>query len=299
MLRFILGFCLLLPALPAAAQEVTFSLDGHERRFELTVPDGLDGPAPLVLVIHGIFSSDTSMRRVSQQRFDAFAARYHFIVAYPDALLAFWNVGEGPGSADILPRRDDVAYLERVIDEVRARAPVDRRRIFATGFSQGGMMSFALACKHPGLIRAVASLSMPLPELLADDCAAHPPRGVLLLHGTTDRVVPFEGGTVISGPKGTRMRLMSHEASVRFFARRLGCGAPDGPVRIYDAKDDGTRVLRTTWTHCAPGRAVEDYRVEGAGHAWPHGSGVLPLVENGTREVDGAAVAWGFFSRFR
>lgn len=296
MIRLALAL-LLFCALPARAEEIVLHQDGFERHFELIVPDGLEGPAPLVLMIHGVLETDGGMQRVSRGRLDALAARYGFVVAYPSAILGVWDMGEGPGAAALRPRRDDLGYLRRVIAETEARAPIDRSRIFAAGFSQGGVMSYALACKYPGLLRAIASISMPLPGFLLDDCAAHPPGGVMLLHGTQDRVVPFEGGPMISGPNGALMQLLSHTETVTFFARHLGCeGAP--VAQLYDAKNDGTRVIREIHDKCAQG-LVEDYVVEGGGHVWPDGKSFLGRFETPTQEIDGAAAVWSFFSRFR
>jgi len=291
--------CLLtcLAALPGRAETLRFEQDGLERYFALTIPDGLDAPAPLILVLHGVLENEAQLRRVTRGRFDALAREYGFVVAYPSAFLKVWNIGEGEGAASLLPYRDDLAYLERVIAEVRARAPIDSRRIFVAGFSQGGMMTYALACKRPGLIRAITTVSMGLPTLLADDCTAHPPQGASLIHGTADHVVAYEGGPVISGLNGVEIALMSHAASVDFFTRRLGCTAPE-PERIYDTQDDGTRVIRRVYRGC-PGRAVEDYVIEGGGHTWPDGAGFVAQWEPVTREIDGASAAWGFFSRFR
>jgi len=256
--------------------EVSFNMGGLPRDFLLTIPDGLTGPAPLVLAVHGLLERHESMReRVTLRRFDTIAERFGVVIAYPSAFGRVWNLGEGLGAQRLIPRRDDVAYLERVIDEVRARVAIDPARIFSTGYSQGGLMSFALACKNPGLIRAVASVAMVLPEVLAEDCAKNPPQGVVLIHGTEDWVVPMAGGTIASGPAAS-MPMMSFARSVDFFRRIKGCEDP-GEIRFWDDKDDGTDVTRTAWYVCDDGGAVEGYRVEGMGHRWPSGGPLLPF----------------------
>ena len=295
----ILLIALLALPLRAQAETVRLTFDGLDREFSVSIPAQLDGPAPLVLVLHGLLEKPGALQRISQGQFDRLAEEFGYVIAYPVAYNMLWTQPGAPGAQFIRPPRDDVAFLVRVIDEVRARVEIDPDRIFAAGFSQGGMLSYALACQRPGLIRAIATLSMPLPEFLAPACRDHAPDGVLVLHGDADKVVPFDGGGVLRWPKKSEelMPILSHAATVRFFARALGCGAP-GLTRIYDAKDDGTRALRTTWTNCARG-AVEDYVLEGAGHAWPGGQGPLQALNDPSREIDGAAAALGFFSRFQ
>jgi len=284
----------------AESEEITFEFGGLEREVLLTVPDTLDGPAPLVLAIHGLLENGAAMRnRVTLRRLDALAERYGFVVAYPSAIGLVWSPGTPLPTRAPGPARDDPAYLKAVIDLVRDRVAIDERRIFATGFSQGGLMSFALACRNPGLIRAVASVAMPLPEALTADCARHPPDGVMFVHGTEDPIVPFDGGPIPAGPRAST-ELKSFDASVEFFRRTKGC-AGSGEIRTWDARDDGTEVLRRAWYGCRRG-AVEGYRVEGMGHRWPSGGPLFPVAAitgETTREIDGAATVLGFFSRFK
>lgn len=291
---------LLATPLQAGSETITFEVGGLEREVLLTVPDSLDGPAPLVLALHGLLEDGAAMRdRVTLGRLDALADRHGFVVAYPSAIGLVWSPGAPLANRAPGPARDDLAFLEAVIERVRDRVAIDERRIFATGFSQGGLMSFALACRNPGLIRAVGSVAMPLPEALSTDCARNPPEGVLFVHGTEDPIVPFEGGAIPAGPRA-RTALKSFEASVAFFRRTKGCTGP-GETRAWDAQDDGTRVLRTAWYTCRRG-AVEGYRIEGMGHRWPSGGPLLPVAAitgETTREIDGAATVLGFFSRFQ
>jgi polyhydroxybutyrate depolymerase len=284
-------------AATADTSEISFEQDGLTRNFLLTIPDGLTGPAPLVLAVHGLLEDSSSMReRLARGRLDVFAAEFGFVVAYPSAWGRVWNIGEGPGASRILPRRDDLAYLLRVLADSRARAEIDPSRIFIVGFSQGGMISLSLACKFPGIFRAVAVVASQMPEMLADDCAENMPDGVLLIHGTDDDVVPYEGGRIISGPLA-RMRLKSYSESLAYFISRKGCAAAPSHRR-WDAKPDNTSVERLGWYDCDDGGAVEGYAIIGGGHRWPSGGPIQPVAGATTREIDGTAAVWGFFSRF-
>ena len=276
MLRLILSIALLFAG-AARGEEIVLDLtrDGLERSALAVVPDGLDRPAPVIFVLHGVIETGAIIRAVTDRRFEDLGAEHGWVVVYPSAYLRVWNIGEGPGAARILPTRDDLGYLDAVLAAVDARVKIDRTRIFAAGFSQGGIMSFAWACKRPGTLRAIAVAGMALPALFADDCADHPPEGVLLAHATRDQVVPFEGGPLLSGPLAF-MDLKSHQASVDFFRTNAGC-TDDAEAARYDRRDDATAVVRRTWTDCDRG-AVEAWRIEGGGHRWPNGLPESPFA---------------------
>lgn len=297
--RLLAALLLIAAAFPARAEltRITLEMDGLEREIFLYVPDTLTRPAPLVLALHGLLEAgDTMQRLVTRGRLDVLADRYGFVVAYPSGWGRVWNLGEGPGARLLRPVRDDLAFLDRSIAEVRKRVAIDRDRIFIAGYSMGGMVGMALACKRPGLVRAIALVASGLPEMFMDDCRAHSPEGVLIINGTDDMVIPIEGDAVISGPLA-QMDMASHDEAVAFFARLHGCtGAPE--VRQWDARSDQTTVTRRAWYDCRRG-AVEGYRVEGGGHRWPSGGPIQPFTGRTTREIEGAAAAWGFFSRFK
>jgi len=291
---------------PAVAQspeqiQIQFELDGLERRFTLFTPENLDdftGPRPLIVVIHGIASTDKLVIEKSSQTFNRLAAEFGFVVAYPNGLTRAWDLDEGIASSLLIPRRNDLKFIEQVIAVTAERVQVDSNRIFAAGFSLGGQMGFALACKRPGLLRAIATVAMPLPGFLQDDCRTGPPLGVALFHGTDDAWVPYNGGTF---PIGLRARdnYLSHEHTVQYFLRRNGCDADLFETRFFDEKDDKTSVLQRSWTDCDDAPVIS-YTIIGGGHAWPPEKQVLgrPFVGRVSQEIDAAAQAWALFQTF-
>ncbi len=300
MFRLLLALILLTTGTARGAEIIlTLQRDGLARHALAVVPEARATTAPVIFVLHGVIETGEIIRAVTDRRFEALGAEYGWVVVYPSAFLRVWNTAEGTGAARILPPRDDIAYLDALLEAVATRVAIDRTRVFAAGFSQGGIMSFAWACKRPGTVRAVAVAGMALPALLADDCATNPPQGVLLAHATRDQVVPFAGGSVVSGPFAW-MRLLSHGASVDFFRATNGCSG-DPEIARLDARDDKTVVVRSRWSDCTRG-AVEAWRIEGGGHRWPNGLPESPFAEAVgpvTHEFDGSAAAFAFFSRFR
>lgn len=283
---------IVLLALPARAETLRFTLDGLEREVLVITPEHPARPAPLILVLHGVLETGPRMAATTRHRFDALAEEHGFVVAYPSAVHRVWNVGEGPGAARLLPQRDDLAFLDQIIAVINSRSEIDPSRIFIAGFSQGGILGLSYACKRPGAVAGVAVVGMTLPQMLRDDCTAAPAFAVMVAHGTDDPIVPFDGGPIISG-LGSRMQLLSHDATLAFFAGRAGCEAHGATVEI-DALDDGTSVRRSDWAGCDV--PVRGYRIEGGGHKWPSGGPDLPFIGRETMEIDGATEIWEFFS---
>lgn len=270
----------------------TLRHDGLERSYRLYVPDSLDrfpGARPLVLVLHGGGGSSREVRYSTRGRFDALAEADGFIVVYPDAVRHVWDTGSGDISSGLRPRRDDDGFLKALIAELARNHPVDRARVFVTGVSRGGMESYALACDNPGLIRAIAPVAMTLPAAEARDCATGAPLGFLLIHGTADPYVPYEGGRITIGRRD-RDEVLSAERTMAVFARRNGCG---GEV----AERIGS-VDHLSLTACAVPTGL--YRVNGGGHGWPGGRKVLPGGRAGkiTADISSPDEIWAFFSRF-
>lgn len=275
--------------------------DGLTRTYLLYTPArlaGASGARPLVLVLHGGGGSARQILRNTRRRFNRLADVYGFHVAYPDAIDGSWDFGDDPISPGRPVRVNDMAYFSAVIDDAGRRARIDGRRIFATGISRGGQASYALACRMPGRIRAIAPVAMPLPEFLAGDCRRGPPVGLVLINGTEDPIVPYDGGAIRIRDK-SRGRVLSSDATVKMFRARNRCAGARSRQRT-DNRRDGTSVERTEWTGCA-GAPVALHRIVGGGHTWPSGRSILPerWVGRTTREFDGADAVWAFFSRFK
>lgn len=292
--RFVLSFVWLVLCLPAAAREPAefhLRVDGMDRRYHLFVPQGVRKHPPLVIVLHGGRGSGLQIMRYTRERFNRLAERDGFVVAYPDAIDGIWDLGEGKVSDALEMRRDDLKFLARMIERTLAGFGGDSARVYATGISRGGQAAYALACKRPGLIRAIAPVAMPLPDFLADDCAGNTPLPLLLIHGTHDPIVPYGGGPVTIG-RQDRGKVLSADQTITRFAARNGCSA------VRERQEVGAvDVIR--YTACdAP---VRLYRVGGGGHTWPSGrSGLLRLVVGPTNsDISAADEIWAFFRQIK
>lgn len=293
-------------AAPAGAQifrlrEHTFHHDGLERQYLVYTPDGarkLKGKRPLVLMLAGGGGTHRATVRGTKERWNELADRDGFYVVYPNPVRGMWDFGEGRVSESLKQRVDDLGFFTGLLERLLRDFPVDPAQVFATGISRGGQASYFLACKLPGKVRAIAPVTMPLPRFLEDDCKTGPPVGVVVLNGTEDPLVPYDGGQ-ITLLRQKRGEVLSTDETLRLFRQRNGCGAGHEKEMLPDRIDDGTRVEKTSWKQCT-GAPVSVYRIEGGGHTWPGGTQYMPtaLIGRVTRDIDGAEEIWSFFSGF-
>jgi polyhydroxybutyrate depolymerase len=281
---------LLLPLLIAVILGVTFFLRnrnngsivvaGEKRVYIVHVPPGYDRAraVPLVISMHGAGGWPAQQMRMT--RWNDLADREGFVVVYPSAA----NMA-GPR----IWRGSDVSYIAQLIDRLERDYNVDRTRIYANGFSNGGGMTFILSCTLSDRLAAVglAGAAQTLPWRW---CRDRRPIPMIAIHGTSDRFAPYEGGQspiVFAGRP-----FPSIPWWVDKWAARNRC-APR-PAESRFAHD----VTRTTYTACAAD--VVFYTVEGGGHQW-FGGRALPewFVGHDPRTIDTSAEMWAFFKAHR
>jgi polyhydroxybutyrate depolymerase len=271
---------------------------GLTRTFHLHTPPGLikHKPAPLILVFHGSGDTGAGMERFS--KFSQFADREGFIVAYPDAIGANWNDGrEAATIFSHLHKVDDVAFTAALIADVSAKHNIDPRRIFAAGFSNGGILAHLLGARLGDKLAAIAAVGGGIAEPLAPQFRPAAPLSVLIIHGTKDPMVPYDGGDVDYGGYG---RIVSTAETVRLWTTALAPGAKPEKGTLPDiSPGDGCRVSWTHWSVDPPKHQIALFTVDGGGHAWPGGPQFLPVevIGNVCRDFDATEVIWDFFKK--
>jgi len=273
---------------PGMEQRRTLGVGGSRRSYLLYLPSSWQRgrSLPLVLVFHGAGARSAGMAR--HTGFSRVAEREGFAVVYPDGINRRWNDGRGIGGA-----RDDVGFVRLLVDSLERELGIDRRRVYATGISNGAMFSHRLACDLPGMLAAIAPVAGAVPVGLAERCGAAAPVAVLAFQGTADPFVPYAGG-------GVALRggaVLSAARSAGFWARVNGCApAPEvGPP--VDSVTDGTRLRRDTYPGCRENRSVVLYTIEGGGHTWPGGPSASRRIGRASREIDATGAIWDFFQR--
>lgn len=276
----------LILAQPLAAETIRLG----DRRYEIALPANPSG-APLILALHGGGGNPDQFAQASGLA--RAATRAGFAVAFPagsgrrgDRLLT-WNGGYCCGYAS---RRgiDDITFLKQVIDDASARFGLDGTGVYLTGMSNGAIMSETFAAQNPGLVRAVAGVSGTM------DTSRVPVQGkvpALIIHGTADANVPYDGG--VGESSISRTVFASVDSVVRAFLAPWG-GVLAETSRTIDRKEDGTSVTVTDYLRA--GRVVlRLLTVEGGGHHWPGGRKAR-LNEGKTQEIDANTEILRFFN---
>lgn len=289
------------------------------RPYTLVLPGDLPAgrAVPLLLVLHGGGGRPESAETMTCPdgradhpdclanlgRREGFASVFPSGVSGPHfARLRTWNAGGGVGDwqcvsgAACREGSDDVAYLRRVVADVAGRLPVDRRRIYAAGLSNGAAMSHRLACEAADLFAAIVAVGGGNQLAAAQGCAPVRPVAVLQVHGSADPCWPYEGGTGSCLQRDGKRKVGVAE-TLAGWATRNGCGAPPREEALPDLADDGMRTTRIRWPGCRAGGDVVLLRIEGGGHAWPDGHQYLParLVGRPTRDF-GNSLLWRFLA---
>jgi polyhydroxybutyrate depolymerase len=292
--------------LPPGDHAVALIHDGRTRRYLLHLPPqaARDAALPVVLVFHGA-AADAGRNR-AWLGLDAYADREGFVVVHPDGTgplprhIHMWNAGACCGSAQ-WGRVDDVGFVLALLDDLATRAPVDAARVYATGFSNGAMLTYRLAAEASERIAAIAPVAgasdVPLDARVR-------PMPVMHVHSVDDPFVPYGGGTTPIVPFLFSIRHPAVEDVVRAWARHAGCPAEpatDGPlVRPPGGVDAGHAATRLVWQPCAGGTEVMLWRLTGPGHVWPGPPPRYPrwLIGPASGVIDVREEMWRFFRRF-
>lgn len=258
---------------------------GIERKYVLHIPSGYDAtrPTPLVLAFHGIGLNAEEMIRISGLSKQADTSG--FIVVYPNGTgeSKSWNGGHCCGEA-AKNNVDDVGFVRALIDQLAVSVKLDTGRIYATGFSNGAIMVYRLACELSDRIAAIGPVAAT--QIMDDQKACHPARSVPIIHfhGTADRLNPYDGGSTSAGFKYVPVKDV-----VGFWAEKNAC-----PVPVQ--RKESETIQHDVYTPCASKSAIELYSILGGEHAWPGGEAVELRIGKPTMEISATSLMWEFFA---
>ena len=273
------------PALAVDRDMVIDTADGPRHALVIPAPSG---PRPTVIVLHGALGSGAGTARTAG--FAEAAARRNFTAVFPDGLDRQWNDGRMDGHNG----PDDIGFIRALVRRLVADGVADPHRVYLAGISNGGMMSFALACKASELFAGIGTIIANMPAGV-EPCTARP-MPVVMINGTADPMVPYRGGEV--GLRGGRGLVWSAETTAAFFARRDGCDAQRMVALPHRDDTNGTSVTQISWQNCKVTGGVSLYRVEGGGHALPGRRALAPrLLGPSNFDIDSAETILTAFDR--
>lgn len=303
MFMFLASACVRQNQDPGTDLDFSLDIDERTRTWILHVPPIIDAdePLPLLVVLHGTYGTGGKMQRALG--FDAYADQRRFYVAYPDAYqipgerdTARWNDGRGTLESS-LQEIDDVQFIVEMITEIGNHVDLDASRIYVTGASNGGMMTYRLGCETSGVFAGIAPVIANIPEPIFDACDPQAPLAFLSINGNLDPFIPIDGGEVCEnvrfGCEGGWV--VSQVQSVAKFVERNGC-APDPLIEIVPGSEqDGTSVELQTFSTCQSEARVLAYIVQGGGHTWPPLPAQIQASGTGTKNLDATRVIVDFF----
>jgi polyhydroxybutyrate depolymerase len=261
--------------------EYTITHDGLQREYVLYVPESYTGQdsVPLLFNFHGYGSN--AYDQMEYGDFRPIADSVGFLISHPqgtddDLGIPFWNVGWGDETVD------DVGFTAAMIDSIDAEYNIDLERVYATGMSNGGFMSFHLACLLSEEIAAIASVTGSMSPYTYDNANPLHPMPILQIHGTADWVVPYNGGYDFTLP------IMD---VLQYWVDYDNCDPTPTITPLPDIDPgDGSTVEHWVYDDGDNEINVEHFKVLGGGHDWPGSSGNM--------DIDASEEVWNFVSRY-
>lgn len=253
----------------AGAREPDASINAGRGEVSVYIPDSYtpDTPTPLIILLHGYMNNGDDVENYIQLA--QFVDSYGFLYVTPTGRsnflgMEYWNATDA--CCDLFNNNpDDSAYLRGLIDAMQDRYNVDPRRIHFAGHSNGGFMSYRMACDHADIVASIASLAGATWDDPAD-CRPSEPVHTLQIHGTDDGVIRYNGGTVpLGGPHP------SAPQTTLTWAAYDGCDpVSDMPITTFDlttdiAGDDAAALEYVT--RCNPGGSARLWTIPGGAHS--------------------------------
>ncbi len=273
-------------SLKAGTYDQEISFDGEDRQYRVHVPSSYTtaSPMPVVIAFHGGGGDIESAVRSMQ--WDETADANGFIAVYPQGtgksllgkIFGTWNGGICCGLA-VQNKVDDVGFTRAMLDQLSKDFHVDQKRVYATGISNGGMMSYRLACDLSDRIAAIGPVAGQFDG--GQNCDMERPVPILHLHGLADPCTKMEGGTCggcfndylkalrIPAEKNDTWQCTSVESTVATWARRNGCSQQTSVV----SNKNGVKCISYD---CSASATTELCTIEEMGHQWPGGDNEAP-----------------------
>lgn len=282
-------FCLAAASLLPAQTTVnsTIQSGGLTRDYLLYVPAIYNGstPVPLVLNLHGYTSNNLQQEFYGD--FRPIADTANFLVVHPNGTMdpngnRFWNTFNSGSPVD------DVAFLSALIDTLQAAYNIDPNRIYSTGMSNGGFMSYTLACELNDRIAAIASVTGSMTTTNLAACQPGRPVPVMEIHGTADGTVPYNGGNgFVPIPSLVAAWVAFNHAN------------PTPTVTMVPNTNttDGATAEHYVYSGGDNGSTVEHYKIIGGAHTWPGTAFTIGGVTD--QDFSASKEIWRFFSQYR
>lgn len=281
-------FCIsiIFPSFIFSQQTISSNIlhDGGQRDYILYVPDNYTGEIsyPLVFNFHGYTSNANDQMNYGD--FRSIADTAGFLVVHPMGLndnsgTSHFNVGWGGSNVD------DLSFVDNLIDSLSSAYNIDQNRIYSTGMSNGGFMSYHLACNLGDRFAAIASVTGTMSPFTFGDCNPSHPTPILEIHGTSDFVVPYNGNIYST----------SIDQVMEYWQTYNQCDADPTVTELDDLNTtDGSNVTHYYYGNGAGGSSIELFKINGGAHTWPNPDGFGDV----NKDINASEEIWRFFSKY-
>ena len=295
MRRLIRILLLLLLFIPSYLQADEIIVDGIERTYTIYLPEKSNEKNLLLLIaLHGGGGTGEGMIKLTD--FNDYADEYGFAVVYPDGFEKHWNDRREVNRKYVNGKEiDDIKFLTCLIDTLVSRYNIDSNKVFVTGISNGGAMSFYLALNAPEKFAGAAPVAISMPTHMINDDINVEPIPIMIIFGNEDPLVPYYGGEISIG-KIKRGKVIPVKDAVNFWVKNNKC-IEEPKVTYLNKRFDDTKAIKYSYKPEQYGKDVVYWLIKGGGHTWPGGYQYLPKIIIGrtSREIKASEEILKFF----
>jgi polyhydroxybutyrate depolymerase len=288
-MKYLLTYLFLLIPVCLISQQTINGYIMHQnmkRDYILYVPASYTGneAVPLVLNFHGYTSNATA--QMGYGDFRPIADTANFIIVHPQGMMFNGNTHWNVGGWTVGSSADDVGFTAALLDTLAAHYNIDADRVYSTGMSNGGYMSFLLACQLSDKIAAIASVTGSMTPETFNACNPQHPTPIMQIHGTTDGTVPYNGAVWTKAIDDVmdywiQFNSCDNTADTSAFP---DINVLDGSTAEHHVFDNGNHEA-----------TAEHIKITGGGHTWPRTG---PAGAGTNRDFDATMEIWKFFSRY-
>ena len=287
---FCLAFIGSFSNLNAQRQTGNFVFEGRTRNYEVYLPQNFQSNMPVVISLHGY--TETIQWYKDYTLLHEFADTAGFITVYPAAIGQSWNSGLiAPGWPHIDTTVNDVGFISALIDILIEDYDIDITRVYCTGFSLGGEMTYRLAIELGYRFAAVASVAGLINDVSGNLGDPIRPFPILHIHGTEDNYETWWGSD---------NNLWTVPETIDFWLEKNGCSSPADSVPLPDIDPtDGCTVEKISYTNCSDEGCFIFYKIHNGGHSWPGLAGLRGFEGNKNMDINANVEIWNFFNNYQ
>lgn len=264
----------------------TMQHDGLSREYLLHIPPTYSGnKVPLIINLHGYTSNN--QQQMLYTNFNAVSDTAGFIICYPNGTIEttsqqrFWNIGIAGATVN------DEDFLIKLIDTIAAQYQIDQSSVYFCGMSNGGFMSYAMACAYPNRIAAIASVTGSMTTQQDAGCSSTFTMPVMQIHGVLDPTVPYYGNATMK----------PIEPLVKRWVLQNGCDTTPIITNVLNTNTtDGCTAIRYDYKNGNNNSAVAFYKIDSGQHTWPNG---IITIGTTNRDFDASVEIWRFFAKYK